>query len=89
MRLSEAQSSYLAHRAVEAIKQSGGKLRNERLALTEVKKVLARTLDQDSHIDGVVRRRIASLSRRVPEGSAEYDVLYRQYFEQERRKQSR
>ena len=50
---------------------------------------LARVLDQDSHIDVAVRRRIASLSRRVPEGSAEYDVLYRQYYEQERRKQGR
>jgi hypothetical protein len=51
-----------------------------------VKKVLARSLDRDPRIHAAVVRRIASLQRSVPEGSAEYEVLYRQYYEQERRK---
>jgi hypothetical protein len=33
-------------------------------------------------LDKAVRARIASLSRRVPEGSREWDVLYRQYAEE-------
>lgn len=86
MKLSEGQSSFLAHRAVEALRKAGAKIRNERLALAEVKKVLARSLDRDPQIHAAVVRRIASLQRRVPEGSAEYEVLYRQYYEQERRK---
>ena len=32
--------------------------------------------------DAAVRARIASLSRRVPEGSREWDVLYKQYSEE-------
>lgn len=61
-------------------------MRNERLALAEVKKVLGRALDRDPQIHAQVARRIASQQRRPPEGSAEYEVLYRQYYEQERRK---
>jgi hypothetical protein len=86
MRLTESLSSHLAHIALEAIRKSGAEVRNDRLALAEIKKTLARHLDQDPKIDEAVRRRIASLQRRVPQGSSEYDVLYRQYYEQEVRK---
>jgi len=33
----------------------------------------------DRALDAAVRQRIASLKRNVPEGSREWDVLYRQY----------
>ncbi|MEI8359023.1 MAG: hypothetical protein RL698_2878 [Pseudomonadota bacterium] len=86
MRLSESLSSHLAHIALEAIRRSGAEVRNDRLALAEIKKTLGRQLDQDPRIDEAVRRRIASLQRPVPPGSNEYEVLYRQYYEQETRK---
>jgi hypothetical protein len=86
MPLSEALSSYLAHRALEAIRGAGATVSNERLALGEVKKTLARLLDRDPAAHQAAVRRIASLSRRVPEGSAEYEILYRQHYEQELRK---
>jgi hypothetical protein len=40
----------------------------------------------DASLDRAARARIASLSRRVPEGSREWDVLYRQYLEELARK---
>ena len=86
MRLSESLSSHLAHIALEAIRRSGAEVRNDRLALAEIKKTLGRQLVQDPRIDEAVRRRIASLQRPVPPGSNEYEVLYRQYYEQETRK---
>jgi hypothetical protein len=86
MRLSEALGSHLAHQALEAVRKTGAQVRNERLALAEIKRVLARALDQDPRIDEAVRRRIASQKRPIPVGSAEYEVLYRQYYEQEVRK---
>lgn len=89
MRLSESLSSHLAHRALEALRKSGATIRNDRLALAEVKKALAQALDRDPRIDEVVARRIASLSRPIPIGSAEYEVLYRQYYEQEMSKRRR
>jgi hypothetical protein len=89
MALSEALSSYLAHRAIEALKKSGATIRNDRLALAEVKRALSTALDRDPRIDEVVARRIASLSRPVPVGSVEYDVLHRKYYEQEVAKRRR
>lgn len=46
MTLSEAASSHLAHRALAVLKKDGGKVRNERIALAQVKKSLARHLDR-------------------------------------------
>jgi hypothetical protein len=89
MGLSEGLSSHLAHRAIEALRKSGAKIRNDRLALAEVKRALSAALDRDPRIDETVARRIASLSRQVPVGSAEYEVLYRQYYEQEMAKRRR
>lgn len=83
MKFSEAQASWLAHRALDAIRESGLKVANDRLALAQVKKTLARRLDRESGIHEKVARKIASLGRSVPEGSAEYEVLYRQYYEEE------
>jgi len=86
MHLTEAATSYLAHRILEAVKGSGAGVRNDRLALQEIKAALVRQVERDPRVDEAVRRRIASLTRRPPPGSAEYEVLYRQYYEQEQRK---
>jgi hypothetical protein len=42
---------------------------------------------KEDHIDDVVRKKITSLTRHIPPGSREWDVLYRKYFEEEKRKQ--
>lgn len=89
MRLSESLTSHLAHKALEALRKSGATVRNDRLALAEVKKALVMSLDRDPRIEEIVVRRIASLSRPIPVGSAEYEVLYRQYYEQEIAKRRR
>ncbi len=40
---------------------------------------LRRSFGEDGGLDTRVRARIASLSREIPEGSREWEVLYRQY----------
>jgi hypothetical protein len=47
---------------------------------------LSAALRPGQGLDAAVRARIASLSRRVPEGSREWDVLYKQYSEELSRK---
>jgi len=90
MQFSEGRKSYLAHRILEAFEKEGlAKVRNQRLALNEIKRVLELDHQVDEQIDSLVRRKIASLSRRVPPGSREWDVLYRQYYEEELRKRRR
>ena len=48
-------------------------------------------LQQDTsatrRLDEIVRRKIASLSRKVPPGSREWDILYQRYLDEEQRKQ--
>jgi len=62
---------------------------NERRALMETKQMLGDFFQREDQIDDIVRQKISSLSRHVPPGSREWDVLYRKYFEEESRKQRR
>jgi len=85
-RISDARISALAQITLRTVKQAGVEVINERLAVAEAKRVLTEQLRPGDRIDEVVRRKIGSLSRRVAEGSGEWDVLYRKYFEEELRK---
>lgn len=87
---SDGRINALAQLVLKALKGDGvTDLRSDHLVLVEVKAVLADYLQMDDVLDAKARRKIASLSRRVPEGSNEWDVLYRQYVEEERRKLGR
>jgi len=90
-RASEGRVSALAHLALTAIKKGTevADLHTDRLVLAEIKAALNDFFGIDDALDAKVRRKIATLSRRVPEGSGEWDVLYRQYLEEEKRKLGR
>ena len=55
-------------------------------ALREIKKVIAEHMKVEAELDQHVRRRLESYSRPIPEGSQEWDVLYRKTYEEESRK---
>jgi hypothetical protein len=84
-RLSDNRIAALA-RIVLRVIAAEGEVVSERAALVEAKRLLAEHFQRDTKIDELVRRKIASLSRRVVPGGAEWDVLYRRYFEEEARK---
>ena len=87
-RLSEGRISHLAHLVLDGVRQGQlGEFPNEGRALAETKQVLHDFFQREDHIDDIVRQKILSLSRRVPPGSREWDILYRKYFEEESRKQ--
>ena len=48
-----------------------------------VVRIITEEMRADEMIDALVRRKIESQKRSIPEGSAEWDVLYRKYFEEE------
>ena len=78
MRFSEGRLSHLAHLVVSTLRQDGlADIENDRLVLADVKRVLVREQELDERIDAMVRRKIDSLSRHVPPGSREWDILYR------------
>jgi hypothetical protein len=85
--LSEARLSFLSHAFLKAIAaEKFGKVRNDRLFLAEAKRVLAEAFSLDGRLDQAARAR---MPKRVVPGSREWDVLYRQYYEEERRKLGR
>jgi hypothetical protein len=88
IRLSESRISHLAHLIVEGLRKGNlAGLPHEGRALTETKRVLHEFFQQEDHIDEIVRKKITSLARHIPPGSREWDVLYRKYSEEEKRKQ--
>ena len=88
MLLSEDKASHLAHVILEALKKSPGArvTGEEGKVLREIKRVLAEELAQEGEIDRIVRARLASYSRPLFEGSAEWETLYRKSCEEESRK---
>ena len=89
-RLSENRISHLAHLILNGLrKESFANFPNEGRALADTKQVLHEFFQSEDHIDDVVRQKIMSLSRQVPPGSREWDVLYRKYFEEEMKKHRR
>jgi len=82
--LSEARLSFLSHAVLKAVTgENLGKVRNERLFLAEAKRVLTDGFSLDQRLDQLARGR---MPKRVVPGSREWDVLYRRYYEEERRK---
>jgi hypothetical protein len=55
-------------------------------ALQEIKRVITDFLRVEDEADTTARKKIRSLSRDVPEGSREWDILYKKYLEEELRK---
>jgi uncharacterized protein len=87
-RLSDSRISHLARLVLNGLsKDRLADFHNEGRTLAETKQVLHDFFQRDDQIDEIVRRKIQSLSRHVPPGSREWDVLYRKYFEEESRKQ--
>ena len=49
----------------------------------EIVKMISDEMRADEAIDAIVRRKIESQKRTIVEGSDEWDVLYRKYYEEE------
>jgi hypothetical protein len=89
-RLSESRISHLAHLVMDGLRKDNlADFPNEGRSLSETKQVLRDFFQGEDRIDEIVRQKISSLSRHVPAGSREWDILYRKYFEEETRKQRR
>ena len=49
----------------------------------EIFRLISEEMKADEAIDAIVRRKIESQKRTIVEGSDEWDVLYRKYYEEE------
>jgi len=88
MSLSEEKVTHLSHVLLDHLKKPGhARLKVEEVeVLRAIKRVLAAELKVDADVDAVTRRRLASYSRPLAEGSTEWETVYRKTFEEEMRK---
>lgn len=49
----------------------------------EIVKLISDEMKADEAIDALARRKIETQKRAVPEGSEEWEILYRKYYEEE------
>ena len=59
------------------------------MAVRIAKKALAEFVKEDEDIDLSAREKVNSLKRNVMEGSPEWDILYRKYYEEERNRRGK
>ena len=52
----------------------------------EVRKILEDLLNQEAKIDQAARQKIENQKRTILEGSQEWDILYRKYYQEEVKK---
>lgn len=84
MRLTEDRISHLARRMMDRLyKDDLADFSDEGMALREAKAAFQAYMRAGDEVDSFVRQKIGRLSRRVPEGGREWDILYRKYFEEE------
>ena len=85
LRLSHEKMVHLSHVIVQSLAATEG------LDLTQpvndvrnrILTALRDELRRDAEIETRVRRKISSQKRNIPEGSPEWDILYRKYYEDE------
>jgi uncharacterized protein len=85
MRLSEDRIYHLSHLIQDALLKNRqiDILQAEERLLREIRHTINDELKFEDEADTAARNTIRSLSRKVPEGSREWDVLYRKYLEEE------
>jgi hypothetical protein len=84
MRLTEERISHLSHLLRQALRREGlADFPDDGAAHREAKAVLESYARAEEEADSSARDKISRLSRRVPEGSREWDILYRKYLEEE------
>ena len=87
MKLSEERISHIAHMVFNRIYDDDVvDFYDEETGLREIKRAIEEFVKIYEDVDSFVRGKIESLKNRVPEGSLEWEILYKKYFEDEVRK---
>lgn len=84
MKLSEDRISHIAHLIWDSIYNDDlVDYPDDEEALRTIKKTMTDYLMIHDQIDDAIRQKIATLKRGVQEGSREWDILYKKYYEEE------
>ena len=88
MRLSRDKVNKIAHLVSDALAETPQVefLEDRNTIRLETRKVLEELLNQEAKIDQMARQKIESQRRTILEGSQEWDILYRKYYNEEVKK---
>jgi len=88
MRISRDKLNKLAHTVADALAEIDEvEFLDERNTIRqEARKALEKLLMDELKLDAAARLKIASQRRIIPEGSQEWDILYRKYYNDEVKK---
>ncbi len=87
MKLSEDRISHLSHLILDHLLERGYLFLAEEREPTirsRIKRVFHEELEKEETLDLKVRKKIASYKRKIPEGSNEWYLLYRRFYDEER-----
>ena len=85
MRLSREKTVRLSHVVTKVLVESDDVefIEDRDTIRQEIFLVLQALLREEEKVDAEARRKIASQKKDIPEGSAEWDILYRKYYAEE------
>ena len=88
MRLSRDKMNKLAHTVADALAEMENVdfVEDRNTIRLEVRRILEELLHQEERIDAAARQKIESQRRTIMEGSQEWDILYRKYYNEEVKK---
>ena len=88
MRLSRDKINKVAHLVTDALAENEAVefVEDRNNIRLEVRKVLEELLNREEKIDQLARQKIESQKRTILEGSQEWDILYRKYYNEEVKK---
>ena len=88
MRISRDKLNKLAHTVADTLAELDQVdfLEERNMIRQEARKALERLLTEETKIDAAARQKIASQRKIIVEGSQEWDILYRKYYNDEVKK---
>ena len=88
MRVSRDKANKVAHEVTDALAEMDEVefLEDRNTIRLEVKRLIEELLNQEARIDQTARTKIESQKRTILEGSQEWDILYRKYYNEEVKK---
>ena len=88
MRISREKINKLAHAVADTLAETESVdfIEDRNTIRLETRRVLELLMDKEAKIDAAARQKIESQRRTILEGSQEWDILYRKYYNEEVKK---
>ena len=87
MRLSEERISHIAHLITDAPwNDDMVDYTDEDMVVRETRRVITEYMKIDDEIDDLIIKKLQSYSKRIQEGSREWEILYKKHYDEEMKK---